>query len=345
MSELLSISKAITKPYVFRYRLRQFRTFLKYGYGAIRRKLLFISIFITERCNGRCKICGMWQKSNPRDLPLEIIESIVKDTGKEVSLCIGGGEPLLHPHIGKILEILNKHKRSFNFLSNGISGEKLIELAKEYEIPSLALSCDGLRETYKEVRGVDNFDNIKRIVEVIRGKVKELYLHYTINPFNTKRDLFEVKQFCEQYRINLCIGLYEPSGLLNTLLGREELYDAEGIEAYPSNVYIKLYQQWLKQNLHLPCWSIRFQCEVWADGTVVLCELNPIPLGNLNEKNIMEIWNDSRTKELQRSHINCNRCWHHGFRRWDVAFGIALKHLIPMKLLRRYFGEHDWDKL
>lgn len=35
---------------------------MKVSYGVIRHNLLWVTVFITERCNSKCRTCGIWRK-------------------------------------------------------------------------------------------------------------------------------------------------------------------------------------------------------------------------------------------------------------------------------------------
>ena len=76
----------------------------KVCYSVIRHNLMWISMFITERCNSKCRTCGIWKKKNPVDISLKLIGDIINDTTKKTNINITGGEAILHPKIDEILQ-------------------------------------------------------------------------------------------------------------------------------------------------------------------------------------------------------------------------------------------------
>ena len=205
---------------------------------------------------GRRKILSM---------PIELFESIINDVPNGVHVNITGGEPLLHPKINEILALLSKQNKSYTLLSNEILADKLVEIVRSEGVKKLELSCDGPKVTYKHVRGVDNYDNIVRIVDELRDEV-DIGINFTMNPLNTKKDLIKVKRFCDSRGVYLAVGVYDNPEYFDTTIKKEELYDADGLASYPVNRYIRLYNSWLGGNLRLPCYSIRFSCFILPQG-------------------------------------------------------------------------------
>jgi len=315
-------------------------------YSIVKGEPFALSIFITERCNSRCKICGIWKKKNPQDMSVELFRRIINDVPKRTSIIITGGEPLLHPRIDDVFTILTKQNRAFSLLSNGILADLLIEKVKKFNIKSLTLSCDGPKETYKKVRGVDNYDNIIRILEELSGKL-EINLRYTINPLNNIEDLIKVKELADSYGVKLGVSIYDEPKYFDTTLKKRRISDIDPstFESFPFDKWLKLYNSWLSGNLKLPCYSIRFTCTILPDGKVLMCQAKDVVLGDLNEKSFKQIWHAKETKDVQRKFKNCNECWLQCQRPYDIALCSLMSSLLPKTLLNKVVGKYDWDKL
>jgi MoaA/NifB/PqqE/SkfB family radical SAM enzyme len=255
-----------------------------------------------------------------------------------------GGETLLHPEINEILQLLLKQNRSYTLFSNGILADELIETCREFNVKNLIMSCDGPRETYKRVRGIDNYDNIVRIVNELKDKTN-ISIDYTANPLNTREDLVKVKDFCDLNGIYLGVGPYDNIDYFDTTMPKQKLYDVEGLATYPADKFIRLYNDWMYGDIKLPCYSIRFSCAILPDGSVIMCVGKEIVLGNLNEISLSKIWNSNRTKEIQHKYKNCNGCWILCQRSYDVGLAIILRHSLPKKLLNYMLGNYDWGKI
>ncbi len=86
-------------------------------------KLNELTIEVNQRCPNSCLFCSSLSSSNSTImLSVEEIES-VSNQARELGLkkvCISGGEPLCHPDIIKIINILNQQKIEIHFYTCGI---------------------------------------------------------------------------------------------------------------------------------------------------------------------------------------------------------------------------------
>lgn len=119
--------------------------------------------YLTEGCNLACRHCWMGPRFDPAGniyptLPVELFETAIREaqplglTGVKLT----GGEPLLHPHIIRLLEIIRREGLMLTIETNGIlcTTEIAAEIAKS---PSrfVSVSIDGADAmTHEEVRGV-----------------------------------------------------------------------------------------------------------------------------------------------------------------------------------------------
>lgn len=277
-------------------------------------------------------------------MPIELFEGIIKDVPNGVHLNITGGETLLHPKINEMLALLSERNKSYTLFSNGILAQKLIRLVRDTGVKNLVVSCDGTKETYKGVRGVDNYSNVVRIVDELKDEVN-VSIDFTINPLNTREDLIEVKRFCDSRGVHLGVGVYDNPEYFDTTIKKEELYDADGLASFPANRYIRLYNSWLSGNLRLPCYSVRFSCVVLPQGDVLLCHGKSVVLGNLEKYPLSRIWQNSKRCGVLRKYKDCNGCWLLCQRSYDVGLAIAMKSFVPKAILNRTVGRYDWDKI
>ena len=144
-------------------------------------------LYVTYRCNLRCKICGIWKlqsNENTNELTVKELVNIFFDPlfSKIEFVNINGGEPNLRQDLVEITElIINRFSRlkMITLNSNGIPAEKTIEnvykisnLCKKESIRfSVSLSLhhtgkrldqiSGVKDTYLQVK--DAFDGLKSI--------------------------------------------------------------------------------------------------------------------------------------------------------------------------------------
>jgi SynChlorMet cassette radical SAM/SPASM protein ScmF len=142
--------------------------------------------YLTEGCNLRCRHCWIepphqsekWQYPALDPALFRHILQQARPLGL-TSVKLTGGEPLMHPQIGEILEILRQEKLRFNMETNGVLCTP--ELARELVRSGLgyiSVSLDGADvDTHEWVRGVKGcfdaaVDGIKnRVASGIRPQV------------------------------------------------------------------------------------------------------------------------------------------------------------------------------
>ncbi len=142
--------------------------------------------YLTEKCNLRCRHCwiaptyqseGASATALDFELFLHIIDQAILLGLSAVKLT--GGEPLIHPRIGEILDYLRCQELSLTIETNGVAlSAELAAKIKACEGPSVSVSLDGSdAQTHEWMRGVRGcFDaalsGIKNLVAVgIRPQV------------------------------------------------------------------------------------------------------------------------------------------------------------------------------
>ncbi|TFG61294.1 MAG: SynChlorMet cassette radical SAM/SPASM protein ScmF [Deltaproteobacteria bacterium] len=119
--------------------------------------------YLTEGCNLACRHCWLAPKLDTAGdryptLPVERFETAIRE-GKPLGLNgvkLTGGEPLLHPHITRLLEIVRQEDLGLTIETNGLlcTPEIAIEIAKSPR-RFVSVSIDGIdAATHERVRGV-----------------------------------------------------------------------------------------------------------------------------------------------------------------------------------------------
>lgn len=138
---------------------------MKDGFG---RKIEYMRISVTDRCNLRCRYC---MPENIELLPMDEIlsyEEITRIVKCAVSLGITkfkitGGEPLIRRGVTKLIEMI-KHTdgvESVTLTTNGILLSEYIGELKSAGIDGINISLDTLqRERYEKITGTDKIDAV-----------------------------------------------------------------------------------------------------------------------------------------------------------------------------------------
>lgn len=128
------------------------------------RKLESIFLFVTGRCNAKCKMCFYAEDMDKKekDLTFEEIKTISETAGQFNRLWVSGGEPTLREELPDIIEMFYKNNQiqDVNIPTNGLKPERIIAWVKQIRrnCPelniNLSLSLDGFGDTHDIQRGV-----------------------------------------------------------------------------------------------------------------------------------------------------------------------------------------------
>ena len=141
-------------------------------------------IYITELCNSRCITCSAWKNKSEKQLDTKTWFRILQQI-REIGIstvAFVGGEPLIRKDI---LQIVNNAK-SLNFkniliCSNGrLLNNQMLNRIVECGATGFHISLDGLRNTYKYIRGVDWFDSLLSSIRMIAEKKVSLLILTTL---------------------------------------------------------------------------------------------------------------------------------------------------------------------
>jgi MoaA/NifB/PqqE/SkfB family radical SAM enzyme len=120
----------------------------------------FITIKPTFRCNLRCEFCryvvnGQVFGKADYFLENEWLSLIDEVAPHKPYISITGGEPLLYPKIGELLERIAHHGLYATMVTNGTLLEKRAEAIMQAPPKIIQISIDGDQETHDQLRMVD----------------------------------------------------------------------------------------------------------------------------------------------------------------------------------------------
>ncbi len=163
---LRAIKKSIKQPGyaagVFYKRLKSFITYRFYrGRSAYPET---ISLFLTYKCNLRCKMCGQWGLAgsslgySPEELKKQLDPADIEKVLDEVmsfkpNITLFGGEPLLYRDWPDVVRMVKKRKMRCNMITNGVLLKENAETIIDAGIDEIIFSLDGPRDVHDEIRG------------------------------------------------------------------------------------------------------------------------------------------------------------------------------------------------
>lgn len=160
-----SFQKALRDPgyaaHVFRRRFASWRHY-SFGNGTAPYPET-ISLFLTHRCNLRCKMCGQWGENGwarllppeqvAQGLPFDAVVRLLDDVAPgKPAITLFGGEPLLHPEWPEIVSEIKKRGMRVNIITNGTLLEQHAGEVVDRGVDELIFSLDGPEEVHDEMR-------------------------------------------------------------------------------------------------------------------------------------------------------------------------------------------------
>lgn len=270
-----------------------------------------IYIEITNICNLKCKFCPE-TKRKQEYISIENFEEIIKNVHTYTNfVCLHvKGEPLLHPKLENILEILEKYNLKANITTNGtLIKEKLEVLKNSNSVRQINFSIHSISQN-------DEFDKeyLRNIFESV-DELKNIIISYRLWNLQTIKENDvnnEVIKEIEDY--------YGIKNLKEQLMKNEFL-------KIKNNIFINQDTEFVWPNLENEqiigkgrCLALKEQIAILVDGTVVPCCLDnngDIPLGNILEDSLETILNTSKAviikNNFENEKIVCKLCETCGF--------------------------------
>jgi len=143
------------------------------------RVLPVVVLNVIATCDSRCVACDYWRSTSsgggPR-LGLEVVKRLVPGLKKlhTRQILLSGGEPLVHPDLPRLAELLKREGFEILLHTNGLRlAERLSEIGPHLD--HLFVSLDGAsRETYRRLRGVDGLDQVLTGIRQVRERFPQL---------------------------------------------------------------------------------------------------------------------------------------------------------------------------
>lgn len=286
-----------------------------------------LDLHVTNNCNLLCRHCIY--ESNEKIMPdisihtvKEIIPSIIALGIDEVHLT--GGEPLLHPHIFELIDIINDAGLAVRFQTNGYAvDEDIAKKLLNHNVKSVLVSIDGTEFIHNRFRG--NPNSYRFAVNAIEIFIK-LGIQVRVNSVLHKNNVSCIKPLLELSRsLNVeqhSFFYLSPGGrggnIQNWILSLDEWNAAvkkirETSKALEIENKVK-YQHLIAdlQSGYNECRLFeRDNCLIMSNGDVYPCVFfvnSEFSLGNINNENLYEIWsNDEKWESYKTKRVKkCN---------------------------------------
>lgn len=285
---------------------------------------------LTTKCNLFCRHCYNTSRLRGERSPPNSLHTIAEklaDTGIFL-VTLSGGEPLMEPEIWTLIQMFNDKKKPVELATNGtLITEKVARKIKKFNINSVQISIDGLRETHDYQRGVKGcFDKSMKGAEYV---LKE-DIPVIVSTVVWQENVEEVQPLLE---VLLQIGVqgFRATRLISMGRGKTSklepltknqiksltLHMLEQREKLQGQIQILLDEciSFLGEEIHeyglswSGCPAGRTECAVDFKGNVYPCVFltyDEFCIGNLLESSFDEIWHSENFEKFRKIERVCN---------------------------------------
>jgi MoaA/NifB/PqqE/SkfB family radical SAM enzyme len=150
-----------------------------------------ISFEITNACNLNCIHCLRDNSAKKQYLPIELFEKVLvqaKSYGSQI-IILTGGEPMLHPGIEDMVDLIVRHGYQWYIVTNGTLLDRLGKLVSNPDWRSklilVSVSLDGAKpETNDFIREKGNFKKVMKAMSYMKAKNIQMGFKTSLNTVN-----------------------------------------------------------------------------------------------------------------------------------------------------------------
>ncbi len=306
------------------------------------RYLPVILLFVTERCNLRCLMCGVCERpgatSAADELTAEQYKTVLETAASRLGttlVSIGGGEPLLRRDIFDIIRNASDVGMSTHICSNGllINKERADQL-RDSGISAISISVDSPEAAVHEhLRGTGTFEATVNAIRLLRETAPDVQIgiNYLITRMNY-HSMTDMVAFAEQLGVHQLKFAPIHTNLLHRYKSKEEFQDLfftdedleglrreiecvkkrcriSGLSTTSPEFFDGILPFYTIPHRSFRCYAGYAVCAVGPSGQVAPCCDMDTPF-SVKETPIDVIWRDPAFHEFRRKVTRCDaQCW------------------------------------
>lgn len=215
------------------------------------KKLYYISLQVTDRCNLRCRHCyaSAGELSSNNELTTDEYFRLIDQLSliSDINLCtpiITGGEPLLRDDILEIVDyILSKYEKTV-IVTNGLLINS--SLIKEFEKrPNLMfqISLDGAhKKTHEDIRGKNTFEHLLSNIR----KMTDRNIKVSLSPLCSSKFIDEIDEYFDLAKnLNVQNIQFQPVQYIGRALKNSDIHRSDS-----KKLIKKIFHYYFKENYH-----------------------------------------------------------------------------------------------
>lgn len=290
---------------------------------------------ITDRCNLSCRHCGSSCTAEGRLLTTEDIDAVLKSVKaagvNRPTVCLTGGEPMLHPDFYKIAQCVRDSGFYWGMTTNAtLIDDAAAEKLRQAGMSTVSVSLDGMEESHDALRqrkgawrlalrGIESLQKAgfePQVTTVIhRGNFGDLEPLYDLlsgmgvknwRPINVE----PIGRACESG--DLLLSPKQLDALLSFIRGRRFDPDNSMEVTFGCSHYLGVEYERMVRDHYFLCGAGILTASVRSNGDICACldiENRPeLVQGNIRKDDFMEVWQD-RFEAFRRDRTaGCEKC-------------------------------------
>ncbi len=203
------------------------------------RRVSYVRISVTDRCNLRCSYCSAPSFSSNHREQILSYEEIVRLVRVLVTLGVDkvrltGGEPLVRRHIDTLVARIKAVDgiNDISLTTNGVLLEKLADPLWDAGLRRINISLDTLdRKKFKEITGCDYFDRVRDGIEAaLAVGFSPVKVNVVVMRGVNDDELLDFAALTMKYPLHVRFIEYMPIGVLSTWSGDKVVTEEEMLE-------------------------------------------------------------------------------------------------------------------
>lgn len=275
------------------------------------RRLESVNFETTRACNLHCRHCYADAGTFLQDeLTVKEIKALIDELADlgVLSITFTGGEPLLHPFIGELMEYARKKPLTVILFTNGtLLTPEIVEKLKGLQVYRVITSIDGPDpETHDTLRGVRGaFEKTIQGVNLLKEAGIDVFINVSITRFNYKKikDILHLITDLKVKGYRLWPVTFSGRGSEQDIFLTTEEFRAvmEAVREFEFEVLGKqkeeVYYTKKVRNCGIGSNSLTIKC----NGVVTPCAIfdEDVSLGNVRTHSVKEMWNSRLLNRLR----------------------------------------------
>jgi MoaA/NifB/PqqE/SkfB family radical SAM enzyme len=286
-----------------------------------------LSIITTYRCDSRCSMCFIWKNPTHPDYEIDI-PTLEKLPGGFDFVNITGGEPTLRKDLLEICRTLRPKAKTLEISTNGLHGDKLEPIVREFPDIKIRISVEGFEATNDRIRG--ERDGFKRKTETME---RLLAAGGSDLGFATTFQDENIEEVVDVYRMARDLDVeFATSALHNAFQFHKNdnyIYDRRRVAKRVEALITEMLRTWSVKNMFRAYMNLGLIAKILGQdrlhactqgtdsvfidpwGDVWACNVrNDLLMGNLHEESWQEVYEGEKARAVRAQVAECaQNCW------------------------------------